>query len=71
MIYAAEQVESPLRNIGWGPNDYADIYAAEGQNAILADPLYVDATAGNFALQADSPARPRENGKSYLGAIAP
>ncbi len=71
VIYTTESVESPLRNIGWGPNDYADIYITAGEAAIQANPRYVDAAGGNFALQADSPARPGKNGKSYLGAIAP
>ncbi len=53
LIYDANNVTYPIR-AGWTDN-FADIYAFNGDDALTGAPLFVSSAEGNFYLQADSP----------------
>jgi hypothetical protein len=53
LIHAPTAVTYPIR-VGW-PDNYADVYATEGEDALLAEPQYVAPAEGNFHLQPGSP----------------
>jgi len=55
LVYDRNNVDYPIY-AGWGPDDYANIYALSGENAILAAPAFVDETLEDYRLSPESPA---------------
>jgi hypothetical protein len=55
LLYDQNDVEYPI-HAGWPPDNYADIYAIAGANAVQGDPLFVDSRTGSFYLRSNSPA---------------
>ncbi|MGQ9872561.1 right-handed parallel beta-helix repeat-containing protein [Leptodesmis sp.] len=70
LIFDPTNFPSPIY-AGWPPDNFANIYAINGNNAILENPLFVDAKAGNFHLQPNSPAiiQDATTGKQAIGAL--
>lgn len=60
---------------GWPSDSFANIYAINGISAILGNPLFVDAKAGNFHLRPNSPAVIKDGMSSSdqraIGALPP
>ncbi len=55
LVHDRNNVTYPIY-AGWSPDSYADIYAMEGEHAVIGDPLFVDAGSGDFFLGDGSPA---------------
>jgi hypothetical protein len=53
LIHAPREVTYPIR-AGW-PDNFADVYAFDGDDAVIGVPLFVAPAEGNFHLQRESP----------------
>jgi hypothetical protein len=54
LIFGINSPDHPIY-AGW-PDNYANIYATQGDRSITGDPRYLDPETGNFYLHPDSPA---------------
>lgn len=52
LIHGVNDLSSPIR-AGWEPSNIADVYASEGDNAILARPPFAAPIEGDFRLVTD------------------
>jgi hypothetical protein len=55
LIYDTNSVQYPLY-LGWGPDMYADVWGYEGDQAVVAEPGFIDREQGVFFLSPASPA---------------
>lgn len=68
LIFEPNHFTYPIR-AGWPPDNFANIYAINGSSAIVGNPRFVNAKAGNFHLQSNSPAV-IQDARSGLGTRA-
>jgi len=68
LVFDRNSVTYPV-DVGWPPDDFTLAYAYEGTNAVTSDPRFVDASAGNFLLNSDSPAIQSNASGQDIGAF--
>ena len=53
VIHQTEEIKYPIR-VGWPPDDFAEVYAFDGERSIIKDPLFPAPEQGNFQLMQET-----------------